>query len=72
MFCVARDYLNISGLIIDCHLNWKKKHAHEVSKKTSRVIGNLSKLRHFVTDDVLTQLYYSLMYLFLTYGLAVL
>ena len=29
----------------------------------------LSKLRHFVTNDILTQLYYSLVYPFLTYGL---
>ena len=58
------------GLIIDCHLNWKK-HVHEVSKKISRGIGILSKLRHFVIDDILTQLYYSLVYPFLTYGLVV-
>ena len=57
-------------LIIDGHLNWKK-HAHEVSKKISRGIGILSKLRHFVTNDILTQLYYSLVYPFLTYGIIV-
>ena len=61
-------YVKYLGLIIDCHLNWKK-HAHEVSKKISRGIGILSKLRHFVTNDILTQLYYSLVYPFLTYGL---
>jgi len=58
------------GLIIDCHLN-SKKHVHEVSKKMSRGIGILSKLRHFVIDDILTPLYYSLVYPFLTYGLVV-
>lgn len=42
-----------------------------MSKKISRVIGILSKLRHFVADDVLTQLYYSWVYLFLAYGLVV-
>ena len=56
------------GLIIDCNLNWKK-HAHEVGKKISRGIGILSKLRHFVTNDILNQLSYSLVYPFLTYGL---
>ena len=40
-----------------CNLNWKK-HAHE-----------LSRGRHFVTNDILNQLYYSLVYPFLTYGL---
>ena len=44
-------YVKYLGLIIDCHLNWKK-HAHEVSKKISRGIGILSKLRHFVTNDI--------------------
>ena len=63
-------YVKYLGLIIDCHLNWKK-HAHEVSKKISRGIGILSKLRHFVTNDILTQLYYSLVYPFLTYGIIV-
>ena len=63
-------YVKYLGLIIDCHLNWKK-HAHEVSKKIPRGIGILSKLRHFVTNDILTQLYYSLVYPFLTYGLIV-
>jgi len=42
-----------------------------VSKKISRGISILSKLKHFVTDDILTQLYYSLVYPFLTYGLVV-
>ena len=63
-------YVKYLGLIIDCHLNWKK-HAHEVSQKISRGIGILSKLRHFVTNDIPTQLYYSLLYPFLTYGLIV-
>ena len=63
-------YVKYLGLIVAGHLNWKK-HVHEVSKKISRGIGILSKLRHFVTDDILTQLYYSLVYPFLAYGLVV-
>ena len=42
-----------------------------MSKKISRGIGILSKLRHFVTDDIFTQLYYSLVCPFLAYGLVV-
>ena len=34
-------------------------------------VSILSKLKNFVTDDILTQLYYSLVYPFLTYGLVV-
>ena len=63
-------YVKYLGLIIDCNLIWKK-HAHEVSQKISRGVGILSMLRHFVINDILTQLYYSLVYPFLTYGLIV-
>ena len=65
-------YAKYLGLIVDCHLtmNWKK-HVHELSENISRGIGILSKLRHFVTDDIFTQLYYSLVYPFLAYGLDV-
>ena len=45
------------GVIIDCNLNWKA-HVHELSKKLSRGIGVLSKLRHFVTTKILIQIYY--------------
>jgi len=60
-------YVKYLGLI-DSNLNWKK-HTHEIGKKISRGIGILSKLTHFVTIDILNQLYYSLVYPFLTYGL---
>ena len=63
-------YVKYLDLIVDCHLNWKK-HVHEVSKKISRGMGILSRLGLFVTDDILAQLYYSLVYPFLAYGLVV-
>ena len=56
------------GVVIDCHLNWKA-HISYLTKKLNRNIGALSKLRHFVTTDILTNLYYSLLYPFFTYGL---
>ena len=64
-------YVKYFGLTIDGHLNLKKSHVHKVSEKISSGIGILSKLRDFVTYDILTQLYYSLMYLFLAYSLVV-
>ena len=54
--------------LIDSNLNWKKR-THEIGEKISRGTGILSKLTHFVTIDILNQLYYSLVYPFLTYGL---
>ena len=58
------------GLIIDSNLNWKS-HLHELGKKLARNIGILSKIRHFVNNSILYQLYYSLIYPLLTYGLLV-
>ena len=43
---------------------------HELSKKVSRGIGILSKIRYFVNIKILYQLY-SLLYPFLTYGLLI-
>ena len=66
--CVSNTtYLGVS---IDCHLDWKS-HVSNISKKIKRNIGAISKIRHFVTTDVLINLYYSLIYPFLTYALAV-
>ena len=39
------------------------------SKKIKRCIGILSKIRYFVSQQVLVQLYYTLIYPFLTYSL---
>ena len=44
---------------------------HELSKKISRGIGVLSKIRHYVNGNILLQLYYSLIYPFLIYGLSI-
>ena len=57
-------------LIFDSNLNWKP-YLHELRKKVSRGIGVLSKIRYYVTRKVLHQLYYSIIYLFLTYGLSI-
>ena len=63
-----RKNIKYLGVVIDCHLNWKA-HISYLTKKLNRNIGALSKLRHFVTTDILTNLYYSLLYPFFTYGL---
>ena len=52
---------------MDCHLNWKD-HVHNICKKLTRSIGIISKLRHFVDTKTLVQLYYTLIYPFLTYS----
>ena len=65
-----KDYVKYLGVFIDSHLKFKE-HIHQLSKKISRSIGILAKLRLFVSQDILIQLYYSLFYSFLTYGLMI-
>ena len=54
----------------DKNLTWKEQ-VHQLCKKVSRGIGLISKLRHYVSNKILVQLYYSLIYPFLNYGLLV-
>ena len=58
------------GLIFGSNLNWKP-YLHELSKKVSRGIGVLSKVRCYVNRNILHQLYYSIIYPFLTYSLSI-
>ena len=52
------------GIFIDCHLNWKE-HVHELSKKNSE------RNWHFVSQAILVQVYYSIIYCFLVYGVLI-
>ena len=58
------------GLILDNKLNWKA-HIAELSKKLSRAVGMLYKIKTFVTPSVLRSLYYSLFNSHLACGLVV-
>ena len=58
------------GIHVDGNLNWKE-HVQYVSTKIKRSIGMLSKIRNYVTPKVITQLYYSLIYPYLTYGIVI-
>ena len=55
-----KDRIKYQGIIPDSHLDFK------LSKKISRGIGILAKLRHYDPPSVLKHLYYSLVYPFLT------
>lgn len=61
-------YIKYLGVYLDSHLNWKY-HISNISKKIKRAIGILSKLRHLVNMSTLIQIYYSLIYPYLNYGL---
>ena len=58
------------GIQIDANLNWKSQ-INNVSKKISRSIGLLSKIRYFVLPNILIMLYYALVYPYLIYGVIV-
>ncbi|EDO28037.1 predicted protein, partial [Nematostella vectensis] len=58
------------GIMIDSHLNWKC-HITELCKKLKRNLGALSKIRYFVNINILKQLYYSLVFPHITYGILV-
>ena len=56
------------GLILDNKLSWKD-HITELSKKLSRAVGLLYKIRHMCPSSALRSLYYSLFNSHLAYGL---
>ncbi len=64
------SFVKYLGIHIDSHLNWKTQ-INNILKKIQRSIGILSKLRYYVTSKILLQLYYCLIYPFLTYGIVV-
>ncbi len=65
--CMFVKYL---GILTDSSLGWKF-HIDSICKKIKKSIGILSKLRYFVSLKILVNLYYALIYPFLTYGLIV-
>ena len=48
-----------------------EKHINKLCLKLSKTVGILSKVRHFVNQDILIMLHYSLIYPFLIYGVHV-
>ena len=58
------------GILLDDRLSWKV-HLSELSKKLSRSVGMLYRLRHFCPNTVLRSLYFSLFNSHLSYGLPI-
>ena len=63
-------FVKYLGILIDSNLSWKF-HIDSICKKIKKSIGIFSKLRYFVPLKILVNLYYALIYPFLTYGLIV-
>lgn len=64
------DCIKYLGVYVDQHLNWKQ-HISVLSKKISRSIGLMYKLRPFVNINVLKNVYNSLIYSHIVYGIQV-
>ena len=64
------NYVKYLGVLIDSKLTFKP-HIDELSKKISRAIGILQKLRYFVSTKILIMVYYAIVYPFLLYGILV-
>ena len=62
------EHVKYLGIIIDSQLTFRL-HIEEVSKKISRSIGVLYKLRPYVTQKILVNVYYAIIYPFLLYGI---
>ena len=55
------------GVYFDRHLTWKN-HVQHICTKIKRSVGILSKIRHFVPMTILIQLYYTLIFPYLSYA----
>ena len=64
------NFVKYLGVLIDSNLTWKF-HIHELCKKNSKVIGIFYKIRRYVNSQILTNLYYAMIYPFLIYGINV-
>ena len=67
---MQKDYIKYLGVVIDKHLNWKQQ-IFEVSKKISRSIGIMYRLREYMNTKMLKNIYNSLIYSHLVYGIQV-
>ena len=64
------QYVKYLGILIDSKLTFKF-HIDELNKKISRAIGVLYKLRPHVTQKILSNVYYAIIYPFLLYGILI-
>ena len=65
-----KEYVKYLGVLIDSKLTFQF-HITGVTKKISRTIGLLYKLRHYVSNKIATSIYYSLIYPFLIYAIPI-
>ena len=65
-----KTYVKYLGVLIDKNLSWKY-HIDFIVLKISKTIGIISRLRHFIPTPILLNIYRSLIYPYISYGLLV-
>ena len=65
----CESYIKYLGIYLDEHLQWESQIQH-VNNKLAKNVGIINKLRHYLDFHMLKQLYYTLIYPYLNYGLA--
>ena len=65
-----KNYVKYLGILIDKNLSWKI-HIDNVATKLSKMVGLIAKLRHFVPQHTLLNIYRALILPYLSYGLIV-
>jgi hypothetical protein len=65
---IQKDHVKYLGILIDEHLRWNYQTTN-VSKKISRGIGILAKLRNCMDPKLLKNIYYCLVYSHVSYGI---
>ena len=64
----CKEYVKYLGVLIDNHLSWKY-HVDYIAVKISKIVGVISRVRHFAPFCTLRSIYQSLILPYLTYGL---
>jgi hypothetical protein len=62
-----KGFIKYLGIFLDEQINWKQQIKH-VNNKIAKNIGIINKLRHYLDLKMIKQLYYTLIYPYLTYG----
>ena len=63
-----REYIKYLGVVINSKLSWKS-HTREILEKICHSVKVLAKMRHYANTNILTNLYYAIIYPFLIYGM---